>query len=82
MTDQQQQHQPQHRQGPGKVGRSVNVGLDIAYIALWGILTILCVAGIFASAGTRWPGVIGTALFGYFTWRNINNAIAHAKGAE
>ena len=74
--------QPQERQGPGKVGRTVNVGLDIAYVALWGLHTVLCLVGIFASTGTRWPGVAGTALFGYFTYRNINNAIAHAKGAE
>jgi hypothetical protein len=72
--------QPQERQGPGKVGRTINIGIDIGYAAIFGLLTLLGVATLFI-AHQLWWSLAAIAFFGYFTYRNISNIIVH-KGAD
>jgi hypothetical protein len=71
--------QPQERQGPGKVSRGVNMGLDAAYVAIWGIVTIIGVVGIFTPA--RLWGAAVAVVAGYFAYRNISNIVVH-RGRE
>jgi hypothetical protein len=44
--------------------------LSAGYGFLWLILLIISVVGIFLP-GTLWYGLVGTALFGWFTYRNF-----------
>jgi hypothetical protein len=67
MTDQQQQ--PQQQQGPGKVGRGVNMGVDVGYIVLWTAVAILGIACTFTPAGL-W-GLALTAIAVYFGGKNV-----------
>jgi hypothetical protein len=73
---QQQQSKPQ-----GKVSKGVNIGLDTAYALIWGVLTLLSIIVMFAAPHGLWPGLAGTALFGWWTLKNVRNIVVY-KGRD
>jgi hypothetical protein len=64
----QAEHQ-QKTQGPGKVGRGFNMGLDVGYAVIWSVVALLGIAALFTPA--RLWGLPVIAFGGYFAVKNI-----------
>lgn len=77
-----QQNESQQRE-PGKtgpVGRTVNVGIDIGYIVMWAVITIIGIAGLFTPV--RLWSLLVIAGGGWYLYRNIRNAVLHSRGHQ
>lgn len=59
----------------GPVGRTVNLGVEVGYVIIWGALTVVAIA-VLAATGNLWA-LAALALFGWFLYRNIRNIVVH-----
>jgi hypothetical protein len=69
MTEQQQQQPQQKPPSTGKVGRGVNMGLDVGYAIIWSLVALLGIACIFTPA--HWWGLLLFAIGAYFAGKNV-----------